>query len=126
VSVAAALLAELHARGVRVKPRPATGKLWVKPLSAIDPLLRARLNAHKAELLALLTTPAISDREEDAIDRIAMADGWQTPSEIPSGVACEIRRIEAEALQLGWRSERLWNFHFWPNTQNRPRAWRQS
>lgn len=33
---------------------------------------------------------------------------------IPAEVEAEIRRIEAEALRLGWTRERLWGAQFWP------------
>lgn len=53
---AAALVAELQARGVILRPDGEI--LRVRPVSLLSPEELATLRAHKAEVLALLTVPA--------------------------------------------------------------------
>jgi|HubBroStandDraft_6_1064221.scaffolds.fasta_scaffold2034463_1 hypothetical protein len=120
MTAAAELLIECKERGIRV--RAAGDRLKLAPARAVDPPLLAKVRAHKAELLALLAAPAVTDSEEDAIDRVARFDGWLPPSETPAAVAREIRRIEPDALRLGWSKARLWNFNFWPRPKNEPRG----
>lgn len=120
-SAAREILSELRSRGVRVG-LGTTGKLRLAPARAIEPALLERVRRLKAELLTLLSALSISDAEENSIDRLAQADGWEPLKEIPPTVAREIQRIETDALRLGWTRERLWNFHFWPQAVNRPRG----
>ena len=121
MSAAAQILVELKERKVHVEPRPG-GKLYLAPARAVDPALLHKIRAHKAELHELLSAPAMSDLEENSIDRPARCDGWLPPAEVPPAVASEIKRIEVEALRLGWSKARLWNFNFWPHTKNEPRG----
>lgn len=115
------LLSDFRSRGIELIPNGE--KLAVEPASRLSDADRAAIRAAKAELLKLLcAAPSLRDREEDEHDRLARADGWLPPSEIPAAVAQEIQRIEAEALRLGWSKARLWNFNFWPHTKNEPRG----
>jgi hypothetical protein len=106
--------AALEARGDR--------SIAVRPGSAAPPELLEAIRRHKAELLKLLATVSLQDREEDETDRVARADGWDPPAEIPAAIASEIRRIESQALVLGWHRERLWNHRFWPHRAGKPRG----
>jgi len=58
VSPAAALVAELQARGITLE-RQGDG-LRVRPISRLTPEERAALRCHKAEVLALLTAVAVT------------------------------------------------------------------
>lgn len=53
---AAALLAELRSRGVELVPWG--DRVRFRPASIVTPYLRERLREHKAEVLAMLITPA--------------------------------------------------------------------
>ncbi len=117
------VLAELRQRGIRVEPATG-GKLRLTPARAADPALLEKVRAFKAELLALVTaapigtadSPVVISRdEENAIDRLALVDGWQPDPRVPETVRSEIARIEREALRLGWSRERLWVRAFWPD-----------
>jgi len=114
------LLTDFQARGIRLTPEG--DKLAVEPASRLSDADRAAIRAAKSELLKLLAAPAVSDSEEDAIDRAARFDGWLPPSEVPQAIVREIQRIEPEALRLGWPKARLWNFNFWPHPRNEPRG----
>jgi hypothetical protein len=114
------LLSDFRSRGIALIPNGE--KLTVEPASRLTDADRAAIRAAKAELLAVLTAPAVSDSEEDAIDRVARFDGWLPPFEIPQAIVREIQCIEPEALRLGWSKARLWNFIFWPRTKSEPRG----
>ena len=54
----AALLAAVHAVGVRLTATP-DGKLYAEPAGRLPPELREKVAAHKAELLAALRAPGL-------------------------------------------------------------------
>jgi hypothetical protein len=94
--------------GTRLIPEPPN--LIVEPASLPTDQDREAIRTHKSELLAALALQSeqadsspgrISDHEEDECDRLAEADGWHPPSQIPDAVAAEIPRIESVALALG-------------------------
>lgn len=39
------------------------------------------------------------------------------PGTVASRIGAEISRIEALALSLGWRRDRLWSGEFWPSSE---------
>lgn len=114
------VLLDLSRRGIKLTPDG--DALLVQPASRITESDRAAIRAAKSELLKLLAAASLHDRAEGEIDRLALADGWQPPKQIPPEVASEIRRIEVQALRLGWSSERLWNYRFWPDRGVEPRG----
>jgi len=114
------LLSDFRSRGIALIPNGE--KLTVEPASRLTDADRAAIRAAKAELLKLLAASGLRDREADEIDRVARTDGWSPPAEIPPAIASEIKRIESQALALGWRPERLWNFGFWPHGGVEPRG----
>src|SRR5208282_2919052 len=65
------ILAELHARGIRIESRPRGGVRLV-PARLIGPDLLNRIHRHKTELLVTLHAA----KEVAEIDRLACADGW--------------------------------------------------
>lgn len=126
---AVAIVKELKARGVRFETQ---GERLIldAPKGALTAEEVERLRAHKVELLAVVTpasiraeaeTHTLTDHKNDEI-RLDEAKGWTPDAHIPAAVATEIRRIEAEALALGWRAERLWRRTFWPHTHLDPRG----
>ncbi len=64
----------------------------------------------------------ISDATENEVDRLAAGDGWRPAAQIDPAIVSKIKRVEAEALRLGWNPARLWNFSFWPHTAKNPRG----
>lgn len=88
MSSATDLLAELAARGIRLRAKD--GRLRVWPVSALTKELLERLRAHKAELLARLTRDSTSetyaDREIARFWRVAVprpdGRGWYDPGSL--------------------------------------------
>jgi len=117
---AVALISEFERHGIRLSVE--AGRILARPKGATPADLAEQARAHKADLVALLSAPAISHVSENELDRLARADGWRPPKEIPPSIVAEIQRIEAEALRLGWRLERLWRFEFWPHSNVEPRG----
>lgn len=74
MSAVSDILADLHARGVRIEPRH-HGGVRLTPARLIDTGLLARIHAHKPGLLARVRV----EREEAEIDRLSCADGWRPP-----------------------------------------------
>lgn len=95
----------------------------LQPVEEVEGLRR-----HKAELLAVLAPATIasepirhlSSHNQQGEKREECGEAHD--ARIPAGVRAEIQRIEAEALALGWRPERLWNHGFWPHTHLYPRG----
>jgi hypothetical protein len=133
---AQALLEDFSRRGIRLIPNPP--RLTVEPASRLTDVDRAAIRAAKSELLRLLVADGAEvigerwlnasrlgredDEREDEVDRVARNDGWRPPAEPPPDVIVEIRRIEAQALALGWSRGRLWNYSFWPHRRDEPRG----
>ena len=113
------VLQDLSLRGIELIPDGDALLVW--PASRITDSDRAAIRATKSELLKLLATSGHHDREEDEIERTARA-GRSPSAVIPAAIAREIRRVVSQALALGWRSERLWNFQFWPHRGSSPRG----
>jgi TubC N-terminal docking domain len=116
---AESVLLDLSRRGIKLIPDG--DALLVQPASRITDSDRAAIRAAKSELLELLAAASLHDREEDEVERIARV-GWSPSAEIPTAIASQIKRIESQAFALGWRSERLWNFQFWPDRGGQPRG----
>jgi hypothetical protein len=62
------LLTELGRRGIRIEPRP-NGNLYLAPKDLLTPELVERVRSHKAELVALLSTPQ-PDSEAERVARL--------------------------------------------------------
>ncbi len=67
------LLDTLRARGITLEPRP-DGKLAARPASALTDELRREIRLHKAELLAVLTTPELAAMLQAEPANIAVSD----------------------------------------------------
>lgn len=81
-AAALALLQELAALGVTVRSRGPD--LVLRPASALDPALRERLRAHKADLLALLAARA-APPPGDGLTRWAVLPEGADPAAPPRG-----------------------------------------
>jgi hypothetical protein len=104
---AAALLTELHNRGIQVEPCP-DGKLRLVPKSRLTPDLIEAVRQHKAELRHYFRTREIAR--------------WCELHHIDISVGAAILEIEDQALTLGWSWDRLWNPRFWPHSGEQPRG----
>ena len=79
---AAALVAELRARGVELIP--ASDRIRYRPASAVPPDLVARLRACKAEVLCLLTVPPATV----TLDPVTVSEVLGADADDPHAVAC--------------------------------------
>ena len=79
---AAALVAELRARGVELIP--AGDRIRYRPASAVPPDLVARLRACKAEVLCLLTVPPATV----TLDPVTVSEVLGADADDPHAVAC--------------------------------------
>jgi hypothetical protein len=109
--------ATLKAAGV--SPRLVDGRLkLVGPRERLTAQVIAFARRHIDGLKAELCGSAVNDAAEPA-PRCALAP---TATQMHPAVVAEIKRIEPEALRLGWLPERLWNRAFWPHTAEHPRG----
>lgn len=132
MSAAVEILAECHAREIRIQPAATPGNLRLAPKSRIDPALLKKVREHKAELLSLLLENRSGQIECERYEQDrAIQDHDAAPPEpleptsrepVEPGVRSEIERIEVGALALGWPRERLWNLAFWPHRGGEPRG----
>src|SRR6266545_4974089 len=89
---AAALIAELRARGVELIP---TGdRIRFRPASAVPPDLVERLRHHKAEVLRLLTPATIT------LDPKTLAEVLGSAATDPHAVACIRFEVMAAVREL--------------------------
>lgn len=108
---APALLQKLREAGCEL--RPDGDRLLVNaPKGILTDEVRSLIWGHKTALIALLSAGE------------GQVEAQPSPApRIPDKVEEEIRRIEAEALALGWTHEELWEPCFWnigPDGVNRP------
>src|SRR5215469_14205492 len=87
---AVALISEFERHGIRLSVE--AGRILARPKGATPADLAEQARAHKADLVALLSAPAISHVSENELDRLARADGWRPPKEIPPSIVAEIQR----------------------------------
>ena len=114
------VLAELHARGVKITARPG-GKLGLRGPARAVAELRDKVRAHKSELLDFLHGSSRTETVErdDSQTRNNVSLSHPAPvhksaaAELHTGIKAELERVESEALRLGWTCDRLWNAGFW-------------